>query len=217
VYVYKISRQKSSDGKSEGILFETKDGTEIFTPKLSVFKKLEEEGKVFIEDLTDIDGAKLFIGRVPGSRGISVDDIESLCRKICFNATNFSLNVTNGQTCFRIPLKEWLRYTYENYIKLVTEVNKKRIEKCKFDILVQESIPLVSDYIINKNPKADDEEISMALNLPREVLKVVLDKPISYLRKNKDTSDRVKLLKAKLSEYKKFDPVVYTREVISKL
>lgn len=217
VYVYKISRQKSSDGKSEGILFETKDGTEIFTPKLNAFKKLEEEGKVFIEDLTDIDGAKLFIGRVPGSRGISVDDIESLCRKICFNATNFSLNVTNGQTCFRIPLKEWLRYTYENYIKLVTEVNKKRIEKCKFDILVQESIPLVSDYIINRNPKADDEEISMALNLPREVLKVVLDKPISYLRKNKDTSDRVKLLKAKLSEYKKFDPVVYTREVISKL
>lgn len=217
IYAYKISRQKSLDGKSEGILFETKDGTEIFTPKLTKFKKLIEEGKVYIDDLTDETGLKLFIGRIPGARGISVDDIESLCRKICFDASTYSLNVTDGSTCFRIPLKDWLDYTYKNYINLVTEVNKKRIEKCKFDISVQESIPVIADYIMNKNPKATDEEIISALGIPAEIIGVVMSKPISYLRKNRDTAERIKALKDKLKELKKFDPVKYTEEIINKL
>jgi hypothetical protein len=42
-------------------------------------------------------------------------------------------------------------------------------------------------------------------------------KPISQLRKNKDNSERIKALKDKLKELKKFDPVVYTEEIINKL
>ncbi len=217
IYSYKISRQKSPDGKSEGILFETKDGCEIFTPKLSKFEKLASEGKVFIDVLTDFDSNKLFIGRVPGAKGITVDDIESLARKCCYDATIYQCNVTDGRSAFRIPLYDWIDYTYKNYIKLVSEVNAKKIEKCKFDILVQEAIPHVSDYILNKNPKATDNEIAKALNIPAEVIGVVMNKPISYLRKNKDTAERIKALKDKLKELKKFDPIEYTEEIINKL
>lgn len=217
IYSYKISRQTSHDGKTEGILFETKDGCEIFTPKLSKFEKLENDGKIFIDNLTDINSNKLFIGRVPGAKGITVDDIENLARKCCYDATIYQINVTDGQQAFRIPLYDWIDYTYKNYIQLVSEVNQKKIEKCKFDILVLEALPYVSDYILNKNPKATDNEISKALNIPVEVVEVVMSKPISYLRKNKDTTERVKGLKDKLKELKKFNPVTYTEEIINKL
>ena len=217
IYSYKISRQKSPDGRSEGILFETKDGCEIFTPKLSKFEKLATEGKVFIDVLTDFDSNKLFIGRVPGAKGITIDDIESMARKCCYDATIYQCNVTDGKSAFRIPLYDWIDYTYKNYIQLVSEVNAKKIEKCKFDILVLEALPYVSDYILNKNPKATDIEISKALNIPVEAVEVVMSKPISYLRKNKDTAERVKALKDKLKELKKFDPIKYTEEIINKL
>lgn len=217
VYVYKISRTKSADGLTEGILFETKDGTEIFTPKLNAFDKLVNEGKVFIENVTDTDGQKLFVGRVPGAKGITVDDIEALARKCCYDATTYQLNVTNGQSVFRIPLYDWLDYTYKNYINLVTQVNAKKIEKCKFDILVQEAIPVIGNYILNVNPKATDEEIAEKLGLNIEIISQVMSKPISYLRANKDTSERVKSLKAKLKDLQNFDAVKYTENIISKL
>ena len=218
IYAYKISRYtKPDDPKMQGILFETKDGTEIFTPNLKPLRKLEEEGKVYIEDLTDYDSCKMVVYRIPGARGITVEDIEVLCRKCCFNATNYNLNVTNGNTAFRIPLREWIDFTYKRYIDLIVKSNQKKIEKVKFDIMVQEAIPIISDYIINKNPKASDSEIIKVLGIPSEIVESVMSKPISYLRKNKDTNDRIKSLKDKLKELKKFDPIKYTEDIIKKL
>jgi len=215
IYSYKISRY--SNGKEEGILFETKDGTDIFTPRLTKFKKLAEEGKVCIEDLTDDQGAKLFIYRIPGAKGITVEDIEGLARKVCYDATTYQLNVTNGQTAFRIPLYNWLDYTYKNYIDLITKVNAKKIEKCMFDINVQKALPIIADYILNKNPQASDKDIEQALGIPEDIINVVMQKPIAYLRKNKDTSDRIKDLEKKLKELQNFNPVKYTEGIINKL
>ena len=213
IYAYKISRQMSPDGKAEGILFEGDTG--IFTPNLKKLRALEDAGKVFIDDMTDLGGPKLFVGRIPGARGITIEEIESLCRKACYDNTMYQLNVTDGNTTFRIPLYDWIDFTYKNYIKLVSEINVKRIEKVKFDIMVQEALPIVSDYIINKNPKATDSEISKDLGIPEEVVSAVMSKPISYLRKNKDTSERVKELKNRLKELKKFNPVEYTESIIN--
>lgn len=213
IYAYKISRQMSPDGKAEGILFEGDTG--IFTPNLKKLKALEDAGKIFIDDMTDLGGPKLFVGRIPGARGITIEEIESLCRKVCYDNTMYQLNVTDGNTTFRIPLYDWIDFTYKNYIKLVSEINVKRIEKVKFDIMVQEALPIVSDYIINKNPKATDSEISKDLGIPEEVVSAVMSKPISYLRKNKDTSERVKELKNRLKELKKFNPVEYTESIIN--
>lgn len=216
-YNYRLQRTKSPDGKIEGVLFETLDGTEIFTPRLKKLRKLEEEGKIMIDDLTDIDSAKLMISRIPGARGITIDDIEKLCIEAASNTSNYVLNITDGQSGFRIPLRDWIDYTYKNYITLVTQVNEKNIEKTKFDIKVQEAIPLIADYILNRNPGATDEQICQDLSLPGEVVQTVMGKPISYLRKNKDTSDRIKSLKAKLKELKAFDPVKFTEGVIAQL
>ena len=213
IYAYKISRQLSPDGKAEGILFEGDTG--IFTPNLKKLRTLEAAGKVFIDDMTDLNGPKLFVGRIPGARGITIEEIESLCRKVCYDNTMYQLNVTDGNTTFRIPLYDWIDYTYKNYIKLVTEINVKRIEKVKFEIAVQEALPVISNYIINTNPKATDAEISNTLGVPGDIISAVMSKPISYLRKNKDTSERVKELKNRLKELKKFDPVVYAESIIN--
>lgn len=215
IYSYKISRHTSPDGKSEGILFEGDTG--IFTPNLKKLRKLESDGKVYIEDVTDSTGPKLFVGRVPGARGITIEEIESLCRKSCYDKTCYSLNVTNGQSVYRIPLYDWIDTTYKNYLNLIVEVNKKKIEKVKFDILVQEAIPLVSDYLINKNASATDMELMQDLKISQDVVTAVMSKPISFLRKNKDTSSRIKELKAKLKELKSFDPVKFTEHIISQL
>lgn len=213
IYAYKVSKAMSPDGKSEGVLFETTNGTEIFTPSLKKFDKLVEDGKVYIENLTDKTSSKLFIGRVPGARGISYADIEKIARQICFNLKTYQLNVTDGNSAFRIPLKDWIGYTYNNYINLVTEVNNKRIEKCKFDILVQESIPIIGELLL-KNPAITDKDIQKLTGISEDVIKVVCEKPISYLRKNKDTADRVKALKNRLKDLKNFDPVKFTESII---
>ena len=203
----------SPDGKAEGILFEGDTG--IFTPNLKKLRALEDLGKIFIDDMTDLSGPQLFVGRIPGARGITIDEIETLCRKACYDSTVYQLNETDGTTAFRIPLYDWIDYTYKNYISLVTEINQKRIDKVKFDIAVQEALPLVSNYIININPKASDQDIVSALSIPAEIVSSVMSKPISYLRKNKDTTERVKELKNRLKELKKFDPIVYTEQIIN--
>lgn len=216
IYSYKISKATSPDGKSDGILFETKDGTELFTPNLKKFDKLVEDGKVYIEDLTDTSGSKLFVGRVPGARGITYQDIENIARKICFNSNVYQLNVTDGRSAFRIPLRDWIDYTYKNYLTLVTNVNQKRIERCNFEIAVQKSIPIIGKCIID-DPSLTNEQIFERTKIPMSIIDVVLEKPISFLRKNKDTSARILQLETRLKELKKFNAIKHTEEIIKKL
>lgn len=214
IYSYKISRTTDSMG-NPAILFE--GDTFLFTPNFKKFKKLIEEGKVYIDDLTDINGPKLIVSKIPGARGITIEEIEDLCRECCYKASTYNTNVTTGSTTYRIGLYDWIDFTYKNYIGLLVEVNKKKIRKTEFDIKVLESIPIIADYILNNNPRATDEEICKGTGISMDVVSSVMSKPISYIRKNKDTSSRVKELKDKLKELKKFDPVKYTEEIIKKL
>ena len=125
IYSYKISRSVDTSG-NPGILFE--GDTFLFTPNLKKLNKYVEDGKIYIDDLTDMNGPKLFVGKIPGARGIDLDMIEDLCRKCCYNSTNYRINVTTGSTMFRIGLYNWLDYTYKNYINLIIQVNQKKID-----------------------------------------------------------------------------------------
>lgn len=219
VYAYKISRQKSPDGKTDGILFEStsETATEIFTPNIKKYDKLVEDGKVYIDDMTDDQGPKLFVGRVPGARGITIGDIEAIARKICYSAKEYNCWVTDGMKAFRIPVSAWVDYSYRNYIDLITKVNQRNIEKVQFQIAVQESLPLISKYLVEVNIKASSKELSTKLGIHPDVVEAALEKPIRQIIQNKDTTDRVKSLKQKLKELRSFDPVVYTENVIQML
>jgi hypothetical protein len=215
VYSFHITRVSDPATKREGVLFS--GSTVLFTPKLGKFKKLIEEGKVYFDDLTDFDGPKLFVGRVPGAKGITVDDIWKIAEQVRSDSTTYVLNVTDSKMTYRIPLYNWLDYMYKNYLQLISYANNDKISKVTFDINVQKAIPLVVDYITTKNPKATDQEISKNLGIPEEIVTSVMSKPISNLRKNKDTTEKIKALKDKLSELKKFNPVTFTEKIISEM
>lgn len=216
-YSYHLAKQKSEDGKTEGVLFYGDTGVFTVNTKNKKLKKLLDEGKITIDNVSDQNGTKMLISRVPGARGVTIEDIERICEQICYKSDTYVLNVTDGNMAFRIPLYNWIDYTYKNYLELISQVNQKKINQVKYEIEIQKAIPIVVDYILNKNPKADIQEISDSTGIIKEVVSGVMSKPISHLRKNKDTSERIKELKSKLSELKKFDPVKYTYEVIQKL
>lgn len=214
IYSYKLSPFVNEDGRP-GFLFEGATG--IFTPNLRKIEKYIETGQVFTEDMTTKDGPKLFIGLVSSRGTLDIKGLEKLCRLCCFDATTYNLNVTDGKSAFRIPLRDWLRYSYENYQEIICQVNEREIAKVEFQISVQQAIPVIADYIINKNPKATDKELMESLGLSADIVAAVISKPISYLRNNKDTRERVSGLKNKLRELKHFDPGKYTEDIIDRL
>lgn len=118
VYKYRWSRIKGPDG-NPGMLIEGDAG--IFVPRLKRIKDWQADGKVYIEDMVTQDGAKLAIYKVPNVKSITIDDIENEVEKICVNNNTYSLNVSDGGSAFRIPLREWIKATYTNYINLVTQ------------------------------------------------------------------------------------------------
>ena len=212
-YSYRLQKVTGDDGKSEGILFHGDTG--VFQVKLGrKLKKLLEDGKISVDNVSDQNGPKMLITRIPGARGVTIDDIAKLCEEVCWNTTEYNLNVTDGTSSFRIPLKEWLKFTYTNYTRLLEFSVNKKIGNTEFDILVQEALPKVADLIM-KNPKVSDKEICGALGIRQDVVQAIMSKPIGQLRKNKDNTDRIKNLKARLKALKAFDPIKYTEEVIN--
>jgi polyhydroxyalkanoate synthesis regulator phasin len=70
---------------------------------------------------------------------------------------------------------------------------------------------------MNKNPKAENKELEKNLGIPIEIIESVMSKPIAHLRKTKDTTERVKALKKRLAELKKFDPVKHTFDIVQEM
>ena len=213
-YKYRVSRITTDNG-SQGIKIE--GDPDIFQPKLKWFEQQQDQDKLFIREETGKNGMSLVIGKNPNIRTISVDDIEEHAIKACKDCTTYSLNVTNGTQAFRIPLREWIKITYENYLTLVDKQKQQKIQEVEFNIKVAENTEAVANYIINENPKAENEEISQAIGCDLEVVNSIMSRSISNLKKNKDNSEKLKSLKLKLKEWKSLDPVKFTDEIINRL
>jgi hypothetical protein len=216
VYKFHTKEHVNQDG-CKGILISGDCG--IFTPNLKnkYIRRWKEEGKIITEDLTDQNGPKYFIGIAKGIRTIDYEEFKRIVESICVYRDTYSLNVTDGESAFRIPLFEWIKFTYTRYIDLATSHNLKEIEQTKFNIKVYESLPSVVDYILNINPKAENDEICKSLNLTMDVVSAIMSKPISTLKKSKDNSSRLKDLKSKLKELTEFNPVKFTDDIIKQL
>lgn len=213
-YEYVTSRIKGPDG-NPGILIEGDAG--IFTPNLKRIRDWQAEGKVYVEDMITQDGAKLAIYKVPNIKSLSIDDLEAEVRKACVNNMTYSLNISDGGSAFRIPLKEWIKATYNNYISLVTSDNEDCIREVEFDILVATYMEQVANYVINVNPKADDEEIAEKCGTTTNVVAAIMSRSISNLRKTKSQTEKIKQLNQKLKELKKFNAVSFTEDIIDRL
>lgn len=214
-YSYHLARVTGDDGKTEGILFYGDTG--VFQVKLGkTLTKLQEEGKILVDNVSDQSGPKMLISRVPGARGVTIEDIAREAERICSNTTLYSLNVTDGKSAFRIPLREWLRYTYQNYLDLLRFSVDKKIVATEFDLQVVLAGPVVAEEIM-ADPGVTDKAVSAKLGIPIEVVQEVFRKPIGSLRKTRDNTARLKALKARLKALKSFDPVKFTENQVGQL
>lgn len=216
-YYYNVTPCKGPDGRSEGVLFE--GDTWKFVPnwKNDKYQKLSEDGKIFKLDLTDIDGPKVFMGKVPDVRGVTVSDVVSLAKEMYYTTINYELKVTSEESAKTIPLKRWIDIVYKNYIDLVTKVNQKKIVECEFAITVQKAIPAFSNYILNVNPKATDEELIKNLGFTPEILKALSSKSLFTIRQNAENTEVLNRLQKKLTALKSFNPVKFTEDIIKQM
>lgn len=215
-YYFKATPCKGPDGRSEGVMFE--GDTWKFVPnwKNEKYRKLLEDGKIFQMDLTDINGPKVFLGKVPDARGITVDDVINLAKEIYFTTIPYEIYVTSEESAKPIPLKIWIDIVYKNYINLLLQVNKKKIARCEFLIKVQEMIPTFGSYILS-NPKASKEQIKKDLKIDDEMLTELLGKTLSTILQTPENSAKLNNLKKELEELKKFDPIKETEGVINQM
>lgn len=210
-YYYNVTPQNN------GVLFE--GDTWKFVPNWNndKYQKLIEDGKIYQLDLTDINGPKAFIGVVPGARGITQNDVINLAKEMYYTSINYQIMITSEESAKPIPLKKWVELVFKNYIELLVRANNRKIEDCKFAILVQKSIPEFSNYILNVNPKATDEEITKALGYSPEVIKALSGKTLATLRKNAENDNVMKGLENKLNNLLAFDPIKTAEEIIKQM
>ena len=92
-----------------------------------------------------------------------------------------------------------------------------KLQRVELDMAVLNSISPIANYVLNQNPKATDNEISKNTNISKDIVSIVMSKPISYLRNNKDNSLRLKSLKDRRKEFLNFNPIQYIEELIKKI
>lgn len=216
-YYYNVTPCKGPDGRSEGVMFE--GDTWKFVPNWNneKYKKLIEDGKIFQLDLTDINGPKVFVGKIPDARGITVNDVIELAKEMYYTTINYEIKVTSDESAKPIPLKKWIDIVYKNYIDLVVKVNQKKIAACEFAIKVQEAIPIFRDYIVKVNPSASDAELMDKLNLTPDIIKALSGKSLMTIRKTPENEEVLKKLNRNLMELRSFNPIAYTEEIIKQM
>lgn len=212
---YKYQVEKAGLPSGYGTMI--KGSAEIFKPNLDkVFEEELEKGQVYILDHTSGEIPEIFVGRSPNVRAVSLDDIQATCEYACTYTRMFRLTVTDGKQCYCIPLREWLRETYTNYLNLIEVYKKDKISKLEFDYKVYDWLPLVTQCLID-NRDYTAEDIVKAMNNPEcdlEVVSAILRKSISTLR-NIDSTSKLKSIQDQIKEFKKLDPEKYVYDIIN--
>lgn len=184
----------------------------LFKPNLSVLEKLVTEGKIFINDETDRTGQKIFISRNYNIKSISWEYLLDLCKSASTKMRTYRLTVCEGDKAYLIPLKEWLKVSVENYLRLVDVLKSDKISKYEFDRLVYLNLPRVAEYLFNHR-NSNNEEISKELELDIEIIRAILQKSINTL-KNTETTEKVNSIMGKINYYKSLNPSDYLKTII---
>lgn len=211
-YKYNVRREDTAAGHGTVI----SGSAELYKPNLDAeFKDEMAKGQVFILDQTNGDIPQIFVGISPYVRAITYDEVQERCEKACTFSRYFRLTVTDGDKCYVIPLKNWLKETYDNYLKLVDIYKADQISKLEFDYKVYDWIKVVSECLINHRDY-DAEQLSVETGCELDVVKAIMRKSISTLR-NVDSTDKLKAIRAQINDMQSLDPIKYTDELIKKL
>jgi hypothetical protein len=135
--------------------------------------------------------------------------------KACTHSKTFRLTVSDGKQVYLIPLKTWLRETYENYLQVIERYKADKIKKYEFDYLVYKYLQKVAELLLN-NRDASDEWIVNQINEPEcdiDVVKAIMKKTINTLR-NTDSTAKLAAIQADIDYYKQIDPAKHVKSII---
>lgn len=212
---YKYQVEKVSIASGNGTMIT--GSAEIFKPNLDkVFMEELDKGQVYILDQTSGSIPKVFVGRSPNVRAVSLDDIYNTCMDACTYTRMFRLTVTDGDQCYCIPLKNWLEETYLNYINLINKYKEDKISKLRFDYRVYDWLPVVTECLINNRDYSAEDIVKAMKNddCNIDVVNAILRKSISTLR-NTDSTAKLKGITKQIKEFEKLDPEVYVQSMIN--
>lgn len=211
-YTYKVYPGKSDDGTKgayiEGI-------PEYFVPDIGAFDEYKEANKIFINDETDKNCSRIFIGKNPNVRVINQDEIYELAWGASRYTKIYQLNVAFEDYVCLIPLKEWLDLTYKTYIKLVNAYKDSSLDK----LHDQEQVYLWGNKVAEvflKNTEKTNEEIAKELKIDEKIVAAVLRRSIGSLRKT-DFEPKLAQVRSQLESFENLVPEDYTAEIVSKL
>lgn len=211
-YRYTLTKEYISSG--DGCMIH--GSAEIFKPLLdSAFEDELWSGRVYILDQTSGDIPSVFVGRSPNVRAIDQDEIYNRCVDACKYTRMFRLTVTDGDSSFLIPMREWLRYTYDNYISIVEKYRLDKISTLEFDYKVFDNLKSVAECLMNHRDYSA-EDISKELNCELDVVKSILRKSIGTL-KNTDSTAKLKDITNQINQFKELNPEEYTDKLIESI
>jgi len=193
-----------------------KGESELFKPLMTEIDQQVEWSRCYIIDMTsDDNGGLIFIGRNKSIRAVSYEDILAMAKKASTHSKTFRLTVADENNFYLIPLKDWLDFTYKNYLELVEKYKQDKINKLNFEYLVYKWLPIVTEILIN-NRDFSTEDIVNQINDTEcsiEVASAILRKSISTLR-NTDSANKLKSIEASIKEFESLDAVKKIQSII---
>lgn len=186
-----------------------------FKPDFKELELLEEEGKLIIKDISDYEGQKVLIERLPNIKSLPREKLKQLVLKAATKTIQYKIIVQDKNKAFAIGIKKWIDFCYKNCLNLLEQNRKNLISKKKFDILVFSNFRSVADFIIN-NDKMSYQDIANLLEIPLEVVEAVSRHSIGSLR-TFDPKDKVAKLKKEIKEQEDLDLKDKIKNIIYKL
>lgn len=186
-----------------------------FKPKIKKLEELEEEGKLTIRDISDSDGQKLLIERLPNIKSLPKDMLESLVVNAATTEISYKIVVQDNNKAFPIGIRDWIDKTYKNCLNLLEIRRKDIIEKKEFDIKVFSFFREVADLIIN-NENLSYKDISNKVKTDLEVVETISKYSIGTLR-TLNPIDRVNKLKEEIKELKNMNLEEHIKNIINKI
>jgi DNA gyrase/topoisomerase IV subunit A len=213
-YEYNVTVENISGNE---LIVISADAAEVFKPNLALFDKYTKSGKMYTIDLTDATRVAVGIGRNPYVDKSNFDECLEIAKKVAVSSKTYRLTVADVDgTSYVIPLREWLRSCYLDYIELVKKMKEDKLNRANFNKEVYILLPAVGKAIINNPDITDKELLSSIKGLRESVLRTILTKSISQLRKG-DTTKEVEKYQKEIEYWEALVPTEYTNEVLEAL
>ena len=186
-----------------------------FKPKIKKLENLESEGKITIRDISDADGQKLLIERLPNIKSLPKETLEEMVNDAATNEISYKIVVQDNNHAYPIGIKKWIDITYNNCLNLLETRRKDIVSKKEFEMKVFTMFRVVADLIIN-NEKMTYQEIANELKTDLSVVEAISRYSIGTLR-TMNPIEKVKKIKNEIKEYKEMNLNEHIKNIINSI